>query len=605
MHKYKIRIFILVIVTSVLLFKLPQQARSENKKFDVYFSSSYRIDNDGNSLVTSSIKIKNNTKYEYIPFFTIKFLGLSDIRNIKAESKTGKIPVVKEKDEDSVIVKLVFNEKIVGEGKINEFNLSYESNEIAKNNGGFWEVSIPSIEKSNEFADYNVMIEVPDSFGKLSISKPAKRFNEQNFFFKKEEIGDSGVYLIFGNSRVYSFTIDYQISNSNIFPVKSEVAIPSDTNYQDVIINKISPLPENVLHDTDGNWLSIYSLNPFKQLKVTVSGFIKVNSAPKKETLSEKNKKLLLQNQKYWEIDNTNIKNTASNLETPEQIYNFVVKKLKYSYSKVSKLNDRYGAIKALENPDQAACLEFTDLFIALARASGIPARSVEGYAYTQNSKLKPLSLIKDILHAWPEYYDENNNTWIMVDPTWGYTTKGSDYLNSLDLQHIAFIKKGGESIYPITPGEYKINETDKNIKVSFAKIKDFVPKNKLDFEIGLPSYYLPYILDNLNITVINNGNVAVSDKKISVSDFSNRKTEISTGYIPPFGRKVISGIIFPPILTNKEYEFKILVDRETYIKKVKINIVEKYQILYMTGGVIFVGFSIFALTRKIRSISF
>jgi transglutaminase-like putative cysteine protease len=51
-------------------------------------------------------------------------------------------------------------------------------------------------------------------------------------------------------------------------------------------------------------------------------------------------------------------------------------------------------------------CLEFTDLFIAIARAAGIPAREIDGFGYTQNAINRPISIDEDILHAWPEYYD-------------------------------------------------------------------------------------------------------------------------------------------------------------------------------------------------------
>ena len=57
--------------------------------------------------------------------------------------------------------------------------------------------------------------------------------------------------------------------------------------------------------------------------------------------------------------------------------------------------------------------MEFTDLFVAIARAAGIPARESVGYAYTTNSRLRPLSLVTDVLHAWPEYYDADKKIWV------------------------------------------------------------------------------------------------------------------------------------------------------------------------------------------------
>ncbi len=63
------------------------------------------------------------------------------------------------------------------------------------------------------------------------------------------------------------------------------------------------------------------------------------------------------------------------------------------------------------------------------------------------------MSLVKDVLHAWPEYYDESKKTWIMIDPTWGNTTHGMDYFSSLDFEHITFVIKGLSSTYPVPAG--------------------------------------------------------------------------------------------------------------------------------------------------------
>ncbi|MDE3217305.1 MAG: transglutaminase domain-containing protein [Gemmatimonadota bacterium] len=53
-------------------------------------------------------------------------------------------------------------------------------------------------------------------------------------------------------------------------------------------------------------------------------------------------------------------------------------------------------------------CNEHTQLYIALARAAGIPARAVAGLAYVNG---------KFYYHAWPEVY---LGRWVAVDPTFG-----------------------------------------------------------------------------------------------------------------------------------------------------------------------------------------
>jgi transglutaminase-like putative cysteine protease len=53
-------------------------------------------------------------------------------------------------------------------------------------------------------------------------------------------------------------------------------------------------------------------------------------------------------------------------------------------------------------------CNEHTQLYVALARSIGIPARSAAGLAYVRG---------KFYYHAWPEVH---LGDWVPVDPTFG-----------------------------------------------------------------------------------------------------------------------------------------------------------------------------------------
>src|SRR5581483_5024862 len=116
--------------------------------------------------------------------------------------------------------------------------------------------------------------------------------------------------------------------------------------------------------------------------------------------------------------------------------------------------------------------------------------------AYTQNTTQRPLSLLKDILHAWPEYYDDKKMTWIMVDPTWGNTTGGVDYFNLLDFDHFVFTIDGQSSVNPLPAGAYKNSEqkNKKDVSVTFNSNFDLPDskeqislQNNQSFIAGLP----------------------------------------------------------------------------------------------------------------------
>ena len=61
-------------------------------------------------------------------------------------------------------------------------------------------------------------------------------------------------------------------------------------------------------------------------------------------------------------------------------------------------------AVKVLENR-RGDCNEFTTLYVALARAAGLPARTVAGLLYVNG---------RFYYHAWPEVYLSD---WVAVDP--------------------------------------------------------------------------------------------------------------------------------------------------------------------------------------------
>jgi len=44
---------------------------------------------------------------------------------------------------------------------------------------------------------------------------------------------------------------------------------------------------------------------------------------------------------------------------------------------------------------------------------------------YTDDIRLRPLDLVTDMLHAWPEYYDEEKEIWTPVDPHLGKNNSG------------------------------------------------------------------------------------------------------------------------------------------------------------------------------------
>jgi len=80
------------------------------------------------------------------------------------------------------------------------------------------------------------------------------------------------------------------------------------------------------------------------------------------------------------------------------------------------------------------------------------------------------LSLVSDVLHSWPEYYDVGQKLWIPIDPTWANTTGGVNYFDKLDYNHIALSIHGQASTYPYPAGFYKkAGKNSKDVRVEFS----------------------------------------------------------------------------------------------------------------------------------------
>ncbi len=574
----------------ILLFFVFLLPASASSNFTTDYHVIYTVAETGITRAALKISLTNKTSEYYASSYKIQ-VGFDNIDNLAASDPGGKINPSIEKNNDGYMIDLLFNKKATGQGNKLDFDISFDTPDVAKNFGKIWEINIPGIANPEEFDSFTVEIKVPPSFGNPAYIKPYQPIDR--LIFDKEQLGKSGISISFGDKQIYSFRLVYHIKNDNIYPIKTDIALPPTTNYQNVFIQNIRPLPDNVVLDSDNNWLASFTLSPSQKLDVSVDGKTEITLIPKTVELSLQDRQKYLEDLPFWQSNSYELKQLAEELKTPLAIYKFVIKALKYDFSRVTDDKPRLGAVNALKNPDSAVCLEYTDLFIALARAAGIPAREIDGFAYTQNSKQRPLSLVKDILHAWPEYYDDNKKTWIMVDPTWGSTTGGVDYFSTLDFDHFAFVVKGTNSSYPIPAGGYKFisDKYTKDVSVEFSQN---TPPEEYNFDIisHLPKEAMSALPIKGHVTIKNNGQNILPAQTLSISSLSLSPHEqtFSTAAIPPYGWVNLNVAFLPePFLTNKVSMFTIRINDRSAAYSIDISplFIKKWG---MIGGGIGIG---------------
>lgn len=496
-----------------LIFYLVTPAYAQGE-FQSRVAVEYQVRDSGMTHVINNISLTNLFSNIYATSYTLTLDNIEP-KSLRVLESGSEVKFIEKREGSQVFIKLEFENPVLGKGAVRSFTIEYDEASFAIRTGEVWEISIPRLSNPNAFDSYDVTLSVPATFGKAAYVSP-NPVSEVNsganfkYVFGKDAISKSGISAAFGDFQVFSFTLNYHLENPLTKPTQTSIALPPDTAFQKMYYEIINPKPQSVVSDNDGNWIATFSLTPRERVDVSVSGSVQIFSSPRALKVPDSN--ILAENLKedeYWQVSDSEIRALAETLKTPEAIYNYVVTTLSYDYSRVKPNVERLGAVGALANPKGAICMEFTDLFITIARAAGIPAREINGYAYTENPEIQPLSLVADVLHAWPEYYDSKRQIWIPIDPTWGSTTGGVDFFNKLDLRHFTFVIHGSDSLKPYAPGSYKLGPNpQKDVFVNFSVIpekKSVSPK--ITVSSGNP---IPFLDNTLEIQIENPGPLAL-----------------------------------------------------------------------------------------------
>lgn len=497
---------ILLLASIVWSLTSPSKVFSVSE-FSTSFNSLYDIKLSGETKITHTISLKNNLTHIYATTYTIATSG-DKLTNISASDETGPLDLITDVKNGITTIALKINHPSIGKDQVKTITLNYETDDVVENIGDTTTINIPRLARANEAESYTRVVKIEGVQDKPQLIYPPPSITEPDgnyavYTFTGHQ--SDSLTLLFGSSVTYKLDLTYELKNKELSDIDSELALPPDTGYQHIVLSSIVPKPINIRLDSDGNWLARYSLK--SQEKILVKAVLYATVYPQ-STLYDPSDKTFqnTQRSKYWNVEAQVVQDLAQKLKNPQNIYEYITSNFTYNYSGVAAGSSRLGGVATLAAPTSVLCTEFTDTFVTLARSLKIPSREINGYGYTKNSTLQPQNTSTDILHAWPEYYDDHKNIWVSIDPTWGNTTGGIDYFNKLDFSHITFVRHGLEDNYPLPAGAYKSNAADKYVIVDVA---DEVPIeiSKSETKDGF---------------IYNTGNVAI------VSD--------EVGYLPPYG---------------------------------------------------------------------
>src|SRR3989344_6122908 len=233
-----VRVFFSLLLLCLFLL-LPTHA-SAAKTTAVGYDATYAIEKDGITHVSFIISLTNTESTQYATEYKTK-VGFNQITNVQAKDPDGTLSPRVTKEEDGYTIALTFKKKVVGVGKTLTFTLTFDTPDIVQREGNVWEIYIPGIAESSEFTHFSSHVTVPSFLGKPIYVKPTPI--SEKLDFTKEQLGKGGIAIAYGTEQTYAFTTLYHLRNTNIFPTTQHIAIPPNTNYQEVAIESISPKP--------------------------------------------------------------------------------------------------------------------------------------------------------------------------------------------------------------------------------------------------------------------------------------------------------------------------------------------------------------------------
>ena len=570
-----------------------------NEAFKSAYEFNYSLQKNGQNIrsrVATTITLTNLKSDIYVKKLSLIFPATFAIKNINARDNLGPITPQVEKDQKAITIKMTFSKPNIGRGTKNKLYLQFDQDNLFKQVGNIWEVIIPTLQNRDQ-SPYKVVVNLPVwTNKKISIAKPKPSLiKERQIIWNNPR--KRTIYAVFGDKQFYQTRLLYNLNNPQVIPVYTYIALPPETAYQKIYLNSLKPKPAEIKIDEDGNYLAKYFLNPKETKEIEYQGTIEIFSKPQPSMVAfnrqqiKKEKQYLLTAPQYWRIEPTE---KIKKLTTPKKIYRFVTDFLSYNHSRLRSINKRLGAENILHHPHQAVCIEFSDLFIAIAREQGIPARELEGYGYATNSQLRPLSLSSDSLHSWPEYYDQKNQIWIPTDPTWE-NTSGIDYFSSLDLNHIVFAIHGKKADYPYPAGMYKKT----NFRSVYVQATSYKPKENIKLTINhskIPTQILTKKNYPIKIIILNQSNIFLRNLSLVVKTnhlAANLSQKKITLLAPLEKRTITLNLETKKNDHHRQGKLVLLVNNKRIIDSQTISIVPYYQqialiiSLVLAGGII------------------
>lgn len=350
---------------------------------------------------------------------------------------------------DALEVEVPYDSSI-GIGQSKEFKIVYSNYGLTKTTGALLDIFAPGFDKNYKFENestrytYKTTIKLNRNLGEVGfvVPDPVATTVEGDYYVYQiptESLVGSKIWIQIGKTQYYQFTLKQNVKASDTLNKgyfnEYSLVIPRDMieaeTAQKVFFKRFDPEPKQVITDEEGNLIATFKMPSHQNGVITVEGYAQVQKLESQASkanagmLSDINIQEMvkyLNPAEFWEVDHPEIQGKATDLkseknniyEIVESNYSHIVETIDYSEIKRFGINNRQGALKTLRG-GAAVCMEYSDLFLALSRAQGIPARAAFGYGYDAR-----IGEEQQDAHQWVQVYLPGLNQWLSVDVTWG-----------------------------------------------------------------------------------------------------------------------------------------------------------------------------------------